>query len=85
MENIHKCPNCGDLMVPAEASLSRSWANVAVTGWGSSELRIKPRKGKRWLTHMTPAKNTQASYCVSCGALLLAPSTKKHRKNLGLE
>jgi len=81
---VHNCPNCGDLMVPAEGALNRGLMNSLLCGFGSSILQIRPDKGK-WMDFMTPNRNARASYCTSCGCLLMAPSLKNHRKILGID
>ena len=37
----HHCPLCGDLLIEVEAALNRTWSNVILTGWGSSQLQIR--------------------------------------------
>ncbi len=81
----HKCPCCGEAMVPAEAALNRGFVNFLAFGLGSSVLQIRPREGGKWTDYMSPSASAAASLCTSCGALLIAPSLKTHRKELGLE
>ncbi len=71
-------------MVPAEAALNRGLMNALMCGFGSSVLQIRPKKG-RWLTFMNPSRSAQASYCTSCGSLLMAPTLAKHRRELGID
>ena len=72
-------------MVASEAALNRSTANAFLCGFGSSELQIRPKDSRRWMTVMTPSRNAEALYCTSCGALTLAPSEAAHRRALGLD
>jgi len=81
----HICPSCGDTMVSGQAALNRHWSNSLLFGWGSSVLQIKENASKKWHDFMLPSNKTRCSYCTSCGALLIAPSIKHHREELGLE
>ena len=83
-EEKHSCPNCGDLMVPAVAALNRGLLNTLFFGFGSSILQIRSKKG-RWLTFMKPNRSAKASYCKSCGSLLIAPSLADHRRALDID
>lgn len=80
-----KCPGCGETMVPAEAALKRTTWNVILCGMGSSILQFRLQGRGEWTTHMTPWNSARASYCTSCGALLLTPSVKAHCREIGLE
>lgn len=80
----HQCPICGETLCEAEAALNRTWSNVVFTGFGSSQLQIRPPKGE-WKPFMKPGISTKALYCPDCGALTLAPSLPAHRRELGLE
>jgi hypothetical protein len=79
------CPCCGDLMVPAEAALNRSVGNLLLFGFGSSRLEVRPRAGGRWMPFMISSRSAEASFCSTCGALLVAPSLPAQRRELGLE
>lgn len=84
VSSTHTCPNCGEMMVDSEAALNRSFFNAIFFGFGSSILQIRTPKGN-WMDFMTPGRKSGASYCTSCGAVLLAPSIDSHRKELGLD
>lgn len=80
----HRCPICQEILVEVEAALNRSVADALIKGLGSSELQIR-RPGAGWSTYMTPHRDSQGLFCVSCGALTLAPSDPELRRTLGLE
>ena len=67
------CPNCGGKMSPAEADLYRTTSNIFAFGFGSSELRVRPKHEDNWQTIMVPSSLMQAWYCKGCGSLLLKP------------
>lgn len=79
-----RCPLCDEPLEEVEAGLNRSWTNVLLTSFGSSELQIRTGGG-RWWPFMRPNRNARGLYCAGCGALTLAPSIPAHRKELGLD
>jgi len=83
-EPEHDCPCCGAPMAQAEAALNRPWINAVIFGFGSSELQIR-KKGGSWIPFMNQWKSAEASYCLGCGALLIAPTISEHRKRLKLD
>lgn len=84
-ESNHRCPNCGERMVAAQAALQRGLINGVLFGFGSSMLKIRLIANARWMTFMKPSRTADASYCRSCGSLLVAPSVARHRRELELD
>ncbi len=80
-----KCPCCGEVMVPAETALNRSAWNAIFLGLGSSVLQVRPRGGGTWMDYMSPSVSAAASFCASCGALLMAPPLPEMRRKLGFD
>lgn len=74
------CALCGDLLVEVEAALNRS--SGTITGNSSLEIRLA---GKSWVPFMNEDRSAQGLYCTRCGALTIAPSLSRHRKELGLD
>lgn len=60
-------------MKKVEAGLNRSWGNVILTSYGSSQLQIRQESGP-WHTYMTPSRSAEGLYCTDCGALTIAPT-----------
>lgn len=84
MKNDHlNCTVCDGLLVEVECALNRSWSNMLLTAFGSSELQIR-LKGSRWMPFMNPGRNAQGLYCANCGSLTMAPSIPSQRRELGL-
>ena len=78
-------PNCNDEMSPTEAALHRLTSNALFSGFGSSVLHIFSQKKNRWADFMRPSRKASAFYCCECGSLLMAPTIKSYRKDLGFE
>lgn len=79
-----QCPVCSDLLIEVEAALNRTWSNVLVTSFGSSQLQIR-LEDKDWMPFMDPGRSAKGLYCTKCGSLTIAPSIEGHRRELGLE
>lgn len=68
-----QCPICSGAMKKVEAGLNRSWGNVILTSYGSSQLQIRQESGP-WHTFMKPSRTAQGLYGEDCGALTVAPT-----------
>lgn len=73
MDTNGKCTICGGTLKKVEAALNRTWGNVFLTSWGSSQLQIRLPKGP-WHSFMKPSRNAEGLFCERCGALTLAPT-----------
>ncbi|MFK7736270.1 MAG: PF20097 family protein [Pirellulaceae bacterium] len=66
------CPACNETMEAGEVELRKSFGNLLVFGWGSTELvfRSDATKGKREI--MNSWEHSKAFRCTKCGATLIA-------------
>lgn len=82
MDNFGACPICEGSLTTGKAGIFLEPLAHLFSLILSPRLKVKLSDGKNWMTFLSVWKETEALYCANCGALVLAPSNKKHLKKI---